>query len=74
MRTKTFEVSRKVAYRIIKKISDKSLPIGLKEEDVGFGIVKVMFEYENWDMLSIVIDAAINEEYELKYKQHSNNE
>lgn len=61
----TFEIDRPVVDRVIDKITEQNLPIETEIGLVKHGMVKVLFIYEDRQLLDRVISESINEEYDL---------
>lgn len=61
----TFEIDRPVVDRIIDKITEQNLPIETEIGLVKHGMVKVLFIYEDRQLLDRIISESINEEYDL---------
>lgn len=61
----TFEIDRPVVDRVIDKITEQNLPIETEIGLVKHGMVKVLFIYEDRQLLDRIISESINEEYDL---------
>lgn len=61
----TIEIDKPVADRVIAKIHDDNHPIETEIGIVKEGMVKVLFIYEDSELLNRIITESINEEYDL---------
>lgn len=59
------EIDRPVLNRVIDKITEQNLPIETEIGLVKHGMVKVLFIYEDRQLLDWIISESINEEYDL---------
>lgn len=60
-----FEVDKPVLDRIVAKITEQNLPIETETGVVKEGMAKVLFIYEDRELLNQIITESINEEYDL---------
>lgn len=61
----TFEIDKPVVDRVLYKITEQDLPIETEVGIVKQGMVKVLFIYEDRELLDRIITESINEEYDL---------
>lgn len=61
----TFEIDKSVVDRVLNKITEQDLPIETEVGIVKQGMVKVLFIYEDRELLDRIITESINEEYDL---------
>lgn len=61
----TFEIDKPVVDRVLNKITEQDLPIETEVGIVKQGMVKVLFIYEDRELLDRIITESINEEYDL---------
>lgn len=61
----TFEIDKPVVDRVLNKITEQDLPIETEVGIVKQGMVKVLFIYEDRELLNRIITESINEEYDL---------
>lgn len=61
----TLEIDKPVVDRLIEKITEQDLPIETEIGIVKHGMVKVLFIYEDRQLLDRIISESINEEYDL---------
>lgn len=59
------EIDRNVVNRILDKINTQDLPIETEVGIVREGMVKVLFIYDDIELLNSIISDSINEEYDL---------
>lgn len=59
------EIDRNVVNRILDKINTQDLPIETEVGIVREGMVKMLFIYEDIELLNSIISDSINEEYDL---------
>lgn len=60
----TFEIDKPVVDRVLNKITEQDLPIETEVGIVKQGMVKVLFIYEDRELLDRIITESINEEYD----------
>ena len=61
----TLEIDKPVVERIINRITEQDLPIETEIGLVKHGMIKVLFIYEDRELLDQIITESINEEYDL---------
>lgn len=61
----TSEIDKPVVDRVLNKITEQDLPIETEVGIVKQGMVKVLFIYEDRELLDRIITESINEEYDL---------
>lgn len=60
-----FEIHKLVADRILNKIAEQNLPIEAEIGLVKDGQVKILFIYEDRELLNKIMSDSINEEFDL---------
>ena len=59
------ELDKQVVYRIVDKVHENNLEIEMEMGVVKDGMVKVLFLYEDPELLQSVINESVTEEYDL---------